>query len=94
METRKPYPSDVTDDGWTFVAPYLALVKVVKPPGTRRGFVLLPRRWVIVRSFAWKTRFRRLSTLAGLHHGAFACLALTAPGPSAGSTVRSRPQPG
>uniref|UniRef100_UPI0005BC66D2 transposase n=1 Tax=Bradyrhizobium sp. Ai1a-2 TaxID=196490 RepID=UPI0005BC66D2 len=26
----------------------------------KRGFVLLPRRWVVERSFAWATRFRRL----------------------------------
>jgi transposase len=26
MSTRKPYPSDVSDDEWTFVAPYLTLV--------------------------------------------------------------------
>src|SRR5665647_2032660 len=26
METRKPYPSDVNDDEWTFVAPYLTLM--------------------------------------------------------------------
>ena len=24
---RKPYPSDVTDEEWAFVAPYLALVR-------------------------------------------------------------------
>lgn len=33
---------------------------VVKLPAARRGFVLLPRRWVVKRSFAWLTRFRRL----------------------------------
>ncbi|MDQ3780974.1 MAG: transposase, partial [Chloroflexota bacterium] len=46
--------------------------------------VLLPRRWVIERSFAWATRFRRLAkdyerlpeTVAGLHFVAFACLML------------------
>jgi hypothetical protein len=25
--TRKPYPSDVSDDEWTFFAPYLALLR-------------------------------------------------------------------
>jgi transposase len=57
---------------------------VVKLPAAKRGFVLLPRRWVIERSFAWTTRFRRLvrdyerlhTTLAGLHVVAFACLML------------------
>jgi transposase len=57
---------------------------VVKLPEAKRGFVLLPRRWVVERSFAWTTRFRRLvrdyerlpETLAGLHFVAFACLML------------------
>src|SRR5688500_10883397 len=60
-------------------------LEVVKHPATRRGFVLLPRRWVVERSFAWKSRFRRLvrdderrlTVLAGLHLVAFACLDLT-----------------
>jgi transposase len=55
---------------------------VVKLPETKRGFVLLPRRWVVERSFAWLARFRRLArdyerlpeTLAGLHFVAFAML--------------------
>jgi transposase len=57
---------------------------VIKLPEAKRGFVLLPRRWVVERSFAWTTRFRRLvrdyerlpETLAGLHFVAFACLML------------------
>ncbi len=57
-------------------------LEVVKLPEAKRGFVLLPRRWVVARSFAWATRFRRLlkdyerypETLAGLHVVAFACL--------------------
>ncbi len=50
----------------------------------KRGFVLLPRRWVVERDFAWAARFRRLArdyerlatTLASLHFLAFACLLL------------------
>jgi transposase len=57
---------------------------VIKLPEAKRGFVLLPRRWVVERSFAWATRCRRLvkdyerlpATLAGLHMVAFACLML------------------
>jgi transposase len=57
---------------------------VVRLPEAKRGFVLLPRRWVVERSFAWATRFRRLAkdyerlpeTVAGLHFVAFACLML------------------
>jgi hypothetical protein len=33
-------------------------LEVVKLPEAKRGFVLLPRRWVIKRSFAWATCFR------------------------------------
>ena len=59
-------------------------LEVVKLASAKRGFVLLPRRWVVERSFAWLARFRRLSrdyerlptTLAGLHWLAFACLLL------------------
>lgn len=59
-------------------------LEVVKLADAKRGFVLLPRRWVVERSFAWLARFRRLSrdyerlptTLAGLHWLAFACLLL------------------
>ncbi len=57
---------------------------VVKHDEAKRGFVLLPRRWVVERSFAWTSRFRRLArdyerlaeTLKGLHFLAFACLLL------------------
>jgi len=57
-------------------------LEVVKLPDAKRGFVLLPRRWVVERSFAWAARFRRLArdyerlpeTLAGLHFVAFAML--------------------
>lgn len=57
---------------------------VVRLPGAKKGFVLLPRRWVVERSFAWATRFRRLAkdyerlptTVAGLPFVAFACLML------------------
>ena len=36
-------------------------LEVVKLPTARHGFVLLLRRWVVERSFAWMTRFRRLA---------------------------------
>ena len=59
-------------------------LQVVKLPEAKRGFVLLPRRWVVERSFAWLARCRRLAkdyerlpaTVAGLHFIAFACLML------------------
>lgn len=78
------------DQGYTGEKPAAAAAKrgielsVVKLPEAKRGFVLLPRRWVGERSFAWAARFRRLArdyerlptTLAGLHFVAFACLML------------------
>jgi len=59
-------------------------LEVVKLPEVKKGFVLLPRRWVVERSFAWTTRFQRLvrdyerlpETLAGMHFLAFAILML------------------
>jgi transposase len=36
-------------------------LEVVKHHEAKRGFVLLPRRWVVERSFAWAARFRRLA---------------------------------
>ena len=59
-------------------------LEVVKHTEAKRGFILLPRRWVVERSFGWAARFRRLArdyerlahTLAGYHYLAFACLML------------------
>jgi transposase len=57
-------------------------LEVVKHSQAKRGFVLLPRRWVVERSFGWMGRFRRLTrdyerlttTLAGWHWLAFVAL--------------------
>jgi transposase len=57
---------------------------VVKVAEARKGWVLLPRRWVVERSFGQMARFRRLvrddervpETLAKLHFVAFAMLML------------------
>jgi transposase len=57
---------------------------VVKLAEAKKGFVLLPKRGVVERSFAWMTRCRSLvkdyeryaQTLAGSHVVAFACLML------------------
>jgi transposase len=63
---------------------HLEVVHLPEAHGPKRGFVLLPRRWVVERAFAFTARFRRLArdyerlpeTLAGLHFVAFACLML------------------
>jgi transposase len=59
-------------------------LEVVSLAEAKRGFVLLPRRWVVERSFGWMARFRRLArdyerlseTLEGLHYVAFSILML------------------
>ena len=60
-------------------------LEVVKHTEAKKGFVLLPRRWVVERSFGWLGRFRRLArdyerlteTLAGWHWVAFLTLLLS-----------------
>ena len=78
------------DQGYTGDAPAQAAVthgirlEVIKHTEAKRGFVLLPRRWVVERSFAWAARFRRLArdyerlaqTLAAYHYLAFVSLML------------------
>lgn len=61
----------------------IALVIVKRPTGAQ-GFVLLPKRWMSERAFAWTARFRRLardlerlpSTLLGFHWLALSVLLL------------------
>ena len=68
--------------GGRFAGADVADEEGVKLPTAKRGFVLLPRRWVVERSLAWMTRFRRLvcdyerlaETLVGLHFVAFPML--------------------
>ena len=78
------------DQGYTGEEPAQAAaehgirLEVVKLPQAKRGFVLLPRRWVVERGFGWMARFRRLArdyerlseTLSGYHLIAFATLML------------------
>ena len=57
-------------------------LEVVKHTEAKKGFVLLPRRWVVERTFGWLGRFRRLTrdyerlaeVLAGWHWLAFLIL--------------------
>jgi transposase len=55
MATRKAYPSDVSDQEWTFVAPYLALVREDAP---QRYYdlreVLNGLRWIVRTGSAWR----------------------------------------
>ena len=89
-QTGKSVELAYVDQGYTGDRPAAAAEKqkielsVVKLPEAKRGFVLLPRRWVVERSFAWLARFRRLakdyerlaSTLRGMHLAAFAIVML------------------
>jgi transposase len=71
------------DDPDADVASY-GIHLVVSLPEAKKGFVLLPRRWVVERSNAWMASFRRLArdyerlseTLEGLHYVAFCILML------------------
>ena len=53
-------------------------------PEAKKGFVLLPRRWVVERSFGWLSLFRRFNrdferlpqVLASLHFVVFSILML------------------
>ena len=90
LETQKNVELAYVDQGYTGEEPAAAAAKegikleVIKHHEAKRGFVLLPRRWVVERSFAWAARFRRLArdyerlatTLAGYHWLAFAMLML------------------
>jgi transposase len=89
-EVEEPVKVAFVDQGYTGEKPAEAAAEqgiqllVVKHHEAKRGFVLLPRRWVVERSFAWAARFRRLArdyerlatTFAGYHWPAFVALML------------------
>src|SRR5829696_4841164 len=67
MDTRKPYPSDVSDEEWAFMAPYLALVREDAPQreyDLREVFNGL--RWIVGTGSA-----RRWSTISARAFAAF-----------------------
>ena len=90
QETGASVEVAFVDQGYTGEAPAAEAaqhgmqLEVVTLPEAKKGFVLLPRHWVVERSFAWAARFRRLArdderlpdTLAGFHVLAFAILML------------------
>jgi putative transposase len=52
-------------------------VEIVKRSDTAKGFVVLPRRWVVERTFAWLNRCRRLAKdFENLHRSALAYIRL------------------
>lgn len=36
-------------------------LQIVKRADAQKGFVVLPKRWIVERTFAWLSRYRRLS---------------------------------
>ena len=77
LPTRQPYPSDVSDEEWALVVPYLTLVR---EDAAQRKYELRE----VFNALRWMARFRRLArdyerlpeTVAGLHFVAFSCLML------------------
>lgn len=65
--TRFPFVEKICDDGgyvgclvqWTQDKTHVALEIVKRPPGAK-GFVVIRRRWVVERTFAWIMKCRRL----------------------------------
>src|SRR5215208_3325266 len=55
MPNRKPYPTDVSDEEWSFVAPYLALVREDAPQRTHdlRG-IFDALRWIVRAGAPWR----------------------------------------
>jgi transposase len=55
MESRKPYPSDVSEEEWAFVAPYLALVREDAPQRTHElREVFNGLRWIVKSGAPWR----------------------------------------
>ena len=53
--TRKPYPTDVSDEEWAFVAPYLVLIDPAAPQrkhDLREVFDAL--RWIVRAGAPWR----------------------------------------
>lgn len=69
IRNRFPWLRHVFADG-AYAGPKLATalerigswsIEIVKRPDTAKGFKVLPRRWVVERTFAWLNRNRRLT---------------------------------
>src|SRR3712207_2612019 len=55
MANRKPYPSDVSDEEWAFVVPYLALVREDAPQRNHElREVFNGLRWIVRTGSAWR----------------------------------------
>lgn len=91
------------DQGYTGEEPRKAAadkgmkLEVVKLSEAKRGFVLLPQRWVVERRLGWAARFRRLvhdyerlpDTLEQIHYVVFAILMLVKAAPHLQAYLKS-----
>ena len=70
--TRRGYPSDLTDEQWAdggYAGELESWVhrftrwesEIVRRNDAARGFTILPKRWIVERTFGWLSRYRRLS---------------------------------
>ena len=69
IRARWPWPRHVFEDGG-YAGPKLKevmrrfgdwTIEIIKRSDTAKGFEVLPRRWVVERTFAWLGRSRRLA---------------------------------
>ena len=70
---RTPYPSDLTDEQWQLVGRLIPpalpggrprtvdMHEIVKRSDDVKGFKVLPKRWIVERTFGWLGRYRRHS---------------------------------
>jgi transposase len=68
---RQPYPSDVTDEEWAFVAPYLTLMTLVAPQrhhSLREVFNAL--RWMVRAGAPWWRLPHEVSPWAAIYQQA------------------------
>jgi putative transposase len=55
------YTGDLIAWVWTLRPWRKVRLEIVKRPEGSKGFLLLPKRWIVERTFAWLGRYRRLS---------------------------------
>jgi putative transposase len=55
------YAGDLIDWLWGLRPWRKVRLEIVKRPEGIKGFLLLPKRWIVERTFAWLGRYRRLS---------------------------------
>jgi putative transposase len=59
--TDQAYTGDLIAWVWALRPRRKVRLEIVKRPEGSKGFLLLPKRWIVERTFAWLGRYRRLS---------------------------------